>query len=115
MKMTNFNLLPCNISWLIYADYLEEQGNLVLSTAYRNSFYCLGDEDINQGDDGCSGDGSGWADGSGGDTGIGFGSGDGSGLGFGSGVGSGYSDGDGDGGGDGDGYGGGDGDGWERE
>src|SRR5581483_5028066 len=70
----------CNISWQVYADYLEEQGNLVLSTAYRYGFYSIGrvdpepmllpllhDEDCGT----CSGIG----DGSGNGDGYGYGTG----------------------------------------
>ena len=80
-----FNLLPSNISWQIYADYLEEQGNFTCY-AYRNSFYCIEDnnDNVNNIDEGNgignghgSGSGKGWGSGYGGDIGIGFGSGDG--------------------------------------
>jgi len=92
----NFNLLPCNCSWLIYADYLEEQGNLTLSTAYRNGFYSTSNEDISSDSYGSSGRGGGWGDGSGFGDGDGDGEGDGKGSGHGDGS-SGYGGGSGEG------------------
>src|SRR5581483_11158220 len=95
-----FNLLPCNCSWLIYADYLEEQGNLTLSTAYRYGFYSIESDDAKAID---SMEGSGGGNGSGdGCNGLIFSSnghcyGDGNGSGSGSGDGSGYGDGYGEG------------------
>ena len=87
--MTNFNLLPCNISWLIYADYLEEQGNFTCY-AYRYGFYCI--EDNN--DSGCEGSYSfgGSAESYGGGSGCGSGCRDGSSYGIGDGNGSGSGD-----------------------
>jgi len=87
----NFNLLPCNCSWLIYADYLEEQGNFTCY-AYRNGFYFIenNDDNINNVDEG-SGEGDGDGEGSGNGWGEGHGNvwGDGEGSGLGDGYGGG--------------------------
>src|SRR5581483_12495740 len=80
IMVVNFNLLPCNISWQIYADYLEEQGNFTCY-AYRYGFYCIenNNDDIdntNEGDGfGDGGHGDGCGDGNGGGIGGGYGNG----------------------------------------
>jgi len=105
IMVINFNLLPCNISWQIYADYLEEQGNFTCY-AYRHGFYSI--ESNNSGgawDEGC-GDGEGNGAGLTGDTpmsGDGYGDGTGYSRGWGCGATEGYGDSDREGSGDGDG------------